>query len=1846
MRYLLLTGLVFLASASVAGAVEPVGAQDNQCIAAGGQGKACSTNSDCSGNAFATTCIEQTVAGATTRTCQIPCQQGTGISSAKHVACATGETCVQGKAVPSKPAWWCKPSRFRVDLNLLDTCVVRFLTQEQPVFSANHCSLDANLNKLLDQNRDNVYDIFDLDLCVLAFFEQPGCDPTTSTCEADDLVVCNADSDCGEGLYCHPQRKACLRDCGIIPSREEAIEPIERPCAGALETCDFTRGQCKAINPATLICEVDSDCTSGAYCFLGRCAPRCYRSLDCPGSDWYCAETNKCRAVPPPASQGAPPFDPRNYAIRFARDQLDLDAVKVSDASQMVIIDLLSRRQVVDNPAASFGYRLELKYDLKQDAKCLVPFVDCKDAAARPASETEAECTARQDDCLIEPAEQFIRLLSPFGVVSAAGRPSIGIELEQTIAGRLTPGVYTATLRAIFDNGDSHTTQVRFTKASPSGEYSGLLSVTLGDGSAAITGLRPLNLAMRMRVTSKQTTWDQLLKDNNLDTDKDITDVTSGFFIQSQIEGSESFAFTKGSALKAADDIIDVVGLYSPDTGRIRLIGIIEIAKDMCIGNNGACTSSDDKLQVRNLFGRKIRRQLEFIGPFDEATGTFNGIYREKIGGLASSFDVTLEGSFVVSQVLADDSPVPIGVPLLPSNAARVSFPNQAEVMAKVEADIAQYCGAAGGAYDNMTKAGAQAAFASKTAYDAYVESAKRAGVAGAPFGRTTIFPDLVTFSSAIEEALASVSSTEKAESTLNIYDFLANRVLPCDSDSGEAAPTGAICVDETKVRCGLALYQKAIASGWVSFDEVEQLSTGPLGGEIDLFCLDTLPLDSCTLSGAAQPGLVGMQEHNRFWRNLGEAVRFGATNARSDAFLTLFRNALNPFAQGAALGYKAERLEEAMRRYDQVVELFVNTPAARVLFEWPARSFQGAGQDWLKIMHAILNERMQALVALVDLKRRSFWNTGEVDFIFAHQLMQQEYLLQVYMLVLQQNWQKETFAPGNDAAELFEQGQLVLNQLNPARNRLGLQSDRVFFENSDVEVTNWQRYRDILRGEDIDPSDNGLVGLGQDAIAEALVQLKGSLADIDALEGSIHESRLELRDRLNDVCGDPDPKDGKSTSYCQAIREQFASSDVFKKLRDCTFDPDATGCDEIIEKATVCKAGSAGPWSSSTCVDEEKLVNPLAFACASYGGAADEIDNSCQDVVAQFMAGTGDDGTGVLGAPVCDLDTDDMWLVVAGERRPCVGGEMGVLIQEKALLDRQRNQVVEKLEAVARSVEADLKYLEQFGQANADLLERKSKFVELKAVMSGAIKAVKVGLKMKNKLGQVPQCVVIAGLATGTDCPQKAVGTGIQVAAAALGLIAGAMEVAKELLEKRSFAKQLAFDTHVTALGADRDARQGATAAVALISEFESLTQQSFNVALQIHDLRYQAQDAVDRFGEEVSFLADHLVGRETGNLLIGQGLVNRTDVLFRKIVDYTYRMVVAFNHEYNVSPVVGQAMINEALSLVTMDDVITFLDSMFERERQYCGLEGLDCDTVNSVETLRFSLRERLFPQLRDVVDAATGTVVTAGEQFHNLITTPPFVKRRIRGNMPVNQIELPFALFLTMIENGPAGPAWLIDPLTCNHHLDGRDPADATDQGAPDASASRNGTMAVNVQLRQRKRVETANADPKKPPIVTFPWIEPSELTDRLVRYEMIRGSTDYMRACNPESVVAEFGTLPVLSYPVRTQTVGYAPQSSLAQQTVPPIYATRSNPMTACINFEETHGTLDDAPCWRLFARDRSLAAPDWKVIVPLEIDGASNDNTWVAGEGLTAQLKPIIDDIVLYFRYRTRPIQEL
>ncbi|MFH0903044.1 MAG: hypothetical protein V2A73_20640, partial [Pseudomonadota bacterium] len=1101
---------------------------------------------------------------------------------------------------------------------------------------------------------------------------------------------------------------------------------------------------------------------------------------------------------------------------------------------------------------------------------------------------------------------------------------------------------------------------------------------------------------------------------------------------------------------------------------------------------------------------------------------------------------------------------------------------SEADVPDRISVDDLEYEHGApdpSGVFEDCATGPVVSHFNSPGEYAAYLATAQGATGAEGLRGRTTIFPDLLNFSEAIEQALWYLADTPAGNrSHLSIYDFLSPYVLPCDEEG--AAPRPA-CIDESQVRCGLALYQKALLSNWVSLDGVE---TSTDAGNLELFCVDTMPVAGCVTAGKDNPGLFTLQEHNRFWRDLGQIVKFDGDRARSDAFLTIYRHAANPFDQGAALSYKEQSLRAAFARYEQLSRLSVGTIEAAVLFNWPMRAFKQQGNDWLALMQTMMSDRMDVLAELTDLKRRVYLSSDKKDLIFAQHLMQHEYLAQVYLMVLQQHWQKEMFGYRGSAGPVFDKGQGVLSQLNPAKNPLGVTANRVYFENSDLALSNWQSYQAMLVGPD--GSGGGMVGEAEVEIAAAIEELKSSLADLDAFEEKLFDSRAGIDAQIAEHCGNPAAAAmdaGGAAGYCAHLLEQY-DPDEWRRLRDCKLEEDP----------------------------EYDCPSDFGFTCSDYDNPVSGTNN-CTEVVNTFLNATEED------SPACNLDSNKVFIWLHGERRACVGGAMGVLLQERARLQREAKTVIGSVESLATRFNLHFEKMAQASVEDDKLDKAKLGMSIAKQITEYALElteAVQDGIK---EATDAPSCVIIVGMAGGTDCPghvtasltngiKEAVG-GIVTATIKAGL--AAMEYAGEVLtdEHDGAIEELDAGLELALLERDVDG---------LVSQFSLLVQEIFNVNAEIEDLRYQAQAAADGYQAYVTFVADHLTGRETGSVLVGDQLVARSAATFRRVLQYTYRMTMAFIHRYNLPAGQAASLVNQCQALLTLDDVKAFIAEIERREAEYCGAQGIDCDSSANTEVLRFSVREQLFPQLRDIVDGRTGEIVTAGQQFHNMITSPPYVRRRIRGaNMAVDQIEIPFTIPLTLQENTRSGPRWMIDPLSCNHLLAG-----------VDGDVITGGNIAVNV-------VGTNLGSGSD-----------------VVRYELVRGGTDFIRSCEAESVQQEIGTLPVLEFPIRKLLVGYAPQSTSAQADSPPSFVTRSGPLAACINQAETTGTLADSPaCWRYFARDRSLSSTDWKLMLPLTIDGAATDNTWIVGDGLPEAKKPMVEDIVIYLRYHSRPLSE-
>ena len=1705
----------------------------NQCEGAGGAGEACTSDDDCAFHAWATTCVEHSPGDPTSRRCEIPCDRVQGAEVLPvHGACALGETCV---AAPGGESHYCAATRFRMDLTLLDTCIAHFLEGTSPVLGdTNLCSLEAQLSSLLDQDQDHDFDIFDVDLCVKAFLDNPPCDPALGVCPAEDMVFCRADEDCGAGLYCDQDRFTCTRECGVIPSREPGVGDLDRTCDGALTVCDAERGRCEATEVSNLTCSVDRDCPAGAYCFLGACAATCSRALDCPDDGWFCGDDGRCRARPSPDAEAGFSFDPQRYALVFASDVVTLTGIEPDSSMAVLIMDLTSKRQVRENPSVGFGYRVEVTYAAKDDPVCM-----------RAADSWSPE---EREDCLISPDEQWVTPLSPFGTVFAVGQPTIPVRLNEPATDLLSPGVYNATVTVTFDNGSQDQFAVRFEKTTPSGEYQGSLTVSLGSAQNQLNPSAPLLVSMRLDIKEDtQVTWHDLLVAENLALGEDIVDVTEGYLIHGYIHGNESLPYANPRAASPGDNEIPIKGIYSPRHGIMRVIGVIDHDGDFCAGEQGECDEGDpNELKVQNPFARDIRRVIQFVGTFDDTNRRFFGTYRERFSGLVAQSDLTLDGAFLLTQSAPDESGLTLSEKLV-SDARDPKFPSYAAIMAEIQSDVSRYC------------AGFGAEAARFTSADSY------AGLYG---DDARVFEDVVEFKDLIQQGLDNLQNEdERVEDSLTLYDFLAGRIVLCGDDAAGSAgtPLGSqapACVDEETLRCGLALYRKALVAGYVSLGDL----AGSGAGEHQLFCTKTLPTAGCDYAPSEAPSLFTLHEHNRFHQELAQATKFLADQELSDAFFALYRNRLNPFTQGAAQTFKSDKLHEAARLYDALLGQHFETSASSVMFAWPMAYFQGRGAEWMKEMRVLSSDRLDVLAQLIDLRRRVFASSGPADQMLGEFIAQNEYLAQVYMMALERQWEGNDFAFSGDADAAFVKVQSMLLTLHESRNPLGMVPNQVFFTNNDPSKTNWRSYHAVLAGED---GQGGLLALNRTQIDQAVENLQGALKDVDALEDQLFELNDQLEGEIDEICGSAD---------------------------------DLPSCDDYLALLDELQGGSA-----------EDIANQLADGvdneCSSLGVALNSggfynPKNQCESVISTFRASTDEYDPG------CRLEAKDYTIEVRGEERACVGGEMGAMLVELSQLANERQGMVEDLQGVVDDINLFFEvrgYVEGInaGRRVAHLTARILNFIatwmdtEFKSAEELVDDAVEAG-----------NCIVIAGMAVGTDCPQKISLAVSRTSASAMR--ATGERIAMTLREETDNI----LETIDTEFDLAIERKEAYAELVDLQGEVDALTKglkanldASFARAVAMEQLRLKARDAASGINDRTSLLLDHLIGRESGSALVANHLVRESSSTFRDILEVSYRMVMAFAHRYNLSKAEENQLVQKVYGAVTLEDIESLAALLSERERTYCSREAIDCDAFNNLSVLKVSLQETLFPELRDIIDPATGKLVTKGEQFHNIITSPPYLRRRVRGIYHVDQIEIPFTIPLTSARVGDRD-FWTLDPTQCNHVLD----------GDPTGGQLAGGTLAVNVVG------ENLDEDHQS------------------ISFEMARGHVDQVRACHAETV-SENGELPRLDYPVLTHVVGYAPESALGQRIAPPTFFVKSGELLACINEPERRGVVDDPSCFRFFGRDRSLAAPDYTLTIPLSIDGADTKNTWLRGEGLPRAARPVIEDVVVYLRYRSRPITE-
>jgi hypothetical protein len=1683
-------------------------------VCGGGVGLACINASACMSNTRATVCVSGK--------CAIPCVDNNGQAVAGN--CGMGETCAAAEVFgSSQQTYVCKTVPMVMDLNLLDTCIYQFVQGPGSINPAEikECSTQSLLLRMLDRDANGLFNIFDVDGCIADFlnlYSMP-CDDETQTCD-NGQTYCDFDEDCGQGSYCDEKLRFCRRECGFVVDRGEpgTANPVvlDRPCYGRLQTCDYSRGKCVKVDldtcppeaPDCHACQIDAQCPTGSYCFVGKCTAKCNSALDCPDASWYCSKTNTCLPRPRNVGSATVPFDPKNYSILLTEREVSFSVTRKTLDLPVLIMDLAERRPVFDNPNVVFGYRLETKYSRKQDPICLSDFEklyaeEKKICAADKicVNDWEKKRQAVIQDCIIDSSEEFVTMENPFGVIYGDGDPRFRLSLNMMAFDKLSPGLYEASFTAMFNNGDMDTIKVLARKPSPSGEYFGQLAVYL-DRPKNLLGQGNLGAKLYVATGEPMVEWNQFLVENNLSADKDFEDFTRGYPVRGTIHGNAGMLFDNPKAIEPSENEVPIKGIYSPHLGRMRLIAVVDTPLGHCKALDGECLKdSKTQIQVNNRFGRQVQRIAQFIGPFDPLEGIFHGYYRETVSGLLD-WDVTLSGDFKLALMTQEETN--ISQPALRDRNVAVGFPSDATIATRIDTDINKNCSSE-----------YQSIFSKQETFENYLRM----------FPDSKLYPQLTEMTGVLQDALATLNGNFQSYLTFN--EFLAGKAGFCTPSSNAKT-----CVDKAAVTCGLALQRKAfVANGWVDVNDLEPTAHA-------LFCDAAHPIPDCQTK---DPALVTLQEHNRFYQQLVQTYALEAGNALSDGFYVMHKAAAGTkLNASSAYDYKVQKLQQALTIYDEARSALYSPEATAAMSIWPMQVFTGKGNDWLNYLEVASTDRMTTILELLDLQRRVQNKLDSKAEVFASHLLHDEYLTQVLLLALRQKWQGAQMTYTGAGPRMMEQGDLVLAKVRQVRNPLGLHDNRVFFENSDLISNNWQNFRNRV-------STN--IAQLEAATSAAIGELRASLIDQDNLENSLQTTAHQAQQQMDDLCG---PKEAYAESFCDAVTEEQRKEEV--------------SCDPAVD---------------GTCDSR--------WVCEQ-GGARSQKD--CDTPAKVFK-----DGASVADQ-ACRVDTLKMPLKFAGETRQCVRGRMGVLIQERKSLEIQKDSILKRFDLLMRQIAREQKYIKDVSNANEDLLKEM-------AVQQTATAAIMEGMSTAETLMGIAEATY-KGLQGGDFTLAAAVATGATVWGAANALYTKAMGTAKIQLsnmEAASAAFQIKYENHKEMLLIRKNLDELMDQVEVLLIDYDTVVQQIANLSLQMDDTLYLAKQAAHRYEEQVKSIVDHLIGRESGSVLLRNQMVAESNALFQEALVETYKMAQAFIHRYNKGEA-SRTLVNQVYRLQTSADLKAFVQQLEQAERDYCGSQAVDCDFVNNTKMYRLSLRDTLFPNLRDIVDAKTGSVLTKGQQFHNIITSSPqFVQRNKREDGVRTEIVLPFAIW--MQNTGSAARSkYMVRASECNHILVGK-----RNGGAISA-----GTIAVNVAGNQ----------------LAYP-----------VEYELWRGNTDYLRSCTEKTSPYE--------PKVNVFTVGFSEKSTYGKMDTPPDFITHTGAFQSCTNnhaLDDPNLRNNEDGCFNYFARDRSLGAPDWKLVIPsLDVERSLDNGgqSWILGEKLPENKRPVVEDIVLYFRYNAQPI---
>ncbi|MCP4592866.1 MAG: hypothetical protein GY842_19190, partial [bacterium] len=416
----------------------------------------------------------------------------------------------------------------------------------------------------------------------------------------------------------------------------------------------------------------------------------------------------------------------------------------------------------------------------------------------------------------------------------------------------------------------------------------------------------------------------------------------------------------------------------------------------------------------------------------------------------------------------------------------------------------------------------------------------------------------------------------------------------------------------------------------------------------------------------------------------------------------------------------------------------------------------------------------------------------------------------------------------------------------------------------------------------------------------------------------------------------------------------------------------------------------------------------------------------------------------------VCQADARTFQLRVNNEDRLCVRGQMGTLLQESEMIDLQREQVYKKVELLLRQIARQYEYMSYISEQNTVRLALVSTTAIAIFVAQDVIRSIEAAYAIANAGAESVECFVIGGLAVGTNCPQKITGGGMKIGA----IVAkeSAVAVLRSLVDQLQLVKEIGFqkladNEEMARLSLELDNLMAQVENY--VHEYELLLQQKYTTELKIADTYYVAQQTAARYNEVVGSIVGRLIGRESGSVLLRNALVKESNERFQDVLYEAYKMSQAFIYRYNLGAE-ATSLTNQVYRLQTIGDVRDFIEQLTDREANYCGAQGLDCDSKHNQAIFKLSLRDALYPYLQDIIDPSSGGVLTKGERFHNEITSSVRRIKRRRASGVYEQIELPIRILLQKLSGASAEDQYMLSPEECNHFIVGQRNGGVTSSG----------------------------------------------------------------------------------------------------------------------------------------------------------------------------------------------------